>query len=367
MTIKFFRETFLIAAAGSLLAGCVGGGAGSGGGAAGGGTGGAGGGAGQSLPVTAKGRAIAFRVASDFTSGTNSYTGLPTSSHNPTSTAVVERSARGGIEIEGSATEDTNPAPYQGNAMAPAALISASSPDTLENGTAIAGMKDAKGNVYFENGNFANPQAEDANAAVSTVGVYNIYDSNNQFVEQIVMKYGTTVRYREGATGDPNATYAVGFIGENTTNMPKKGTATYKGFYESGQSYYNDNGTMKSMYFKDGTVELVADFDKGKVTGGISGAALNGNDNGTPVDLNSNIDGLAINADINGSNYDGTAMLVDAAGNQVGTSSYNEAIGAFFGPDASETAAAVLIEGNADLNGSASDYVISGTLGGVKK
>ncbi|MCZ4290405.1 transferrin-binding protein-like solute binding protein [Hoeflea alexandrii] len=317
----------------------------------------------NTLPIKTSGKALAFRASSNNTSSTNSYTNLPSSSHQITQASILERSAAGGINLNGSADMDPNPNANQGTNPA---LVSASTADTLQGGTAINGMKDVKGNVYFENGNFGDAQASNESTNLSSVGVYNVYD-NNTFVEQIVMKHGTTIRYQEGTAGDGSAIYAVGYIGNNTTNMPTSGQATYKGFHEGGTSVYNDNGTMQSMGLSGGTVELTADFAAGTVTGGISGAELAAYKNGNKVVLNPNATGLNINANITGSEYTGTAQLVDASNNPVGTAVYNEAIGAFFGDAAAETAAAYVIEGNAQLDGANRDYIMSGALGGVKK
>lgn len=347
-----YISTAVIIAAAPVISGCTS--------ATGGATPAAG--PGGTLPIKASGKALAFRANSTNTSTVNSYTSLPSSSHQITQAAILEKSAPGGITIEGSADEDTSPTQNQG--INPA-LVSASSPDTLEGGTALAGMTDVKGNIYFENGNFGDAQASDGSSNLSAVGVYNVY-KNNAFVEQIVMKHGTTIRYQEGTAGDTTATYAVGYIGNNTTNMPTSGQATYKGFHEGGTSVYNDNGTMQYMGLSGGTVELAADFNAGTVTGGIKDAQLVTYKNSNMVVLNPNITGLNINANITGSEYTGTAQLVDANNNAVGTTKYNEAIGAFFGGSAAETAAAYVIEGNAMLEGQGRDYIMSGGFGGVK-
>lgn len=320
-------------------------------------------GSGGTLPIKASGKALAYRANATNTSSINSYTSLPSSTHEITQAAILEKSAAGGIRLDGSADQDTNPTTNQGNNPA---LISASSPDTLAAGTAINGMKDVKGNIYFDNGNFGDAQAANETSNLSSVGVYNVY-KNNTFVEQIVMKHGTTIRYQEGTAGDATAIYAVGYIGNNTTNMPTSGQATYKGFHEGGSSVYDDNGTMQSLGMSGGTVELVADFGAGTVTGGIKDAQLATYKNGQLVDLNPTVTGLNINANITGSEYTGTAQLVDANNNAVGTTKYNEAIGAFFGNSAAETAAAYVIEGNAELDGQNRDYILSGGFGAVKK
>ena len=319
---------------------------------------------GGSLPIKATGKALAFRAKSDNTSSVNSYTNLPSSQHDIKQASILEKSASSGIQINGSANQDTSPTPNQG---ANAALISASSPDKLAQGTAIAGMKDAKGNIYFENGNFGDAQASNDTARLSSVGVYNVYDNNNKFVEQIVLKHGTTIRYQEGKAGDGTALYAVGYIGDNTANMPASGMATYKGFNEGGTTVYDDSGTMRYMGLSGGTVELTADFGAGTVKGGIKNAQLTTYKGQQLVVLNNNVTGLNIDTKITGSEYTGTAKLVDANNNPVGTTQTNDAIGAFFGDAAAETAAVYVIEGNAMLDGQNRDYIMSGTIGAVKK
>ncbi|KGF68387.1 hypothetical protein LL06_16900 [Hoeflea sp. BAL378] len=315
-----------------------------------------------SLPITASGKALAFRANSQNTSSVSSYTNLPQSQQQIAQASMLEKSAPGGIRIEGSLNKDASPNPNQG--VNPA-LVTAGSPDALQNGTRIAGMTDVKGNVYFENGNFGDAQASSNSANLSSVGVYNVY-RNNAFVEQIVMKHGTTIRYQEGVDGAGTATYAVGYIGNNTTNMPGSGTATYKGFNESGTSVYDDNGTMQYLGLSGGTVELTADFGAGTVKGGIKNARLTTFKNQQELVLNNAVTGLNINANITGSEYTGTAQLVDANNAAVGTTTTNEAIGAFFGDAAAETAAAYMIEGNAMLDGQNRPYIMSGTIGAVK-
>lgn len=315
------------------------------------------------LPIMASGRALAFRANSTNSSEVSSFTNLPFSRHEITQASILEKSAPGGIRIEGSVDKDPNPA--VNNFMNPA-LVTASSPDTLQNGTQIAGMTDVKGDVYFDGGNFGDVNASDESTSLSSVSVYNVYDNNN-FVEQIVMRHGTTIRYREGADGAGTATYAVGYIGNNTTTMPGSGQATYKGFNESGTSVFDNSGTMEEMYLTGGTVELTADFGAGTVKGGIKDGELTTYRNMLPVVLNNAVTGLYIDANITGSEYTGTAHLVDANNNAVGTTQTNEAIGAFFGDGAAETAAAYVIEGNAMLDGQNRDYIMSGTIGAVKK
>lgn len=350
--------TALLLGLAPILAGCNtagGGGAGGGGGGTTGPTG--------TLPVTGMGKALAFRAKSTNTSDVNTYTGLPQSSQQLAGTKILDKSAPGGIEFTASADANPDPDNYYKDK---GALISASTTDTLEGGTQIAGMSKAEGAVYFENGNFGDPQVSDANSNLSAVGVYNNY-KDGVFVEQLVLKHGTTIRYSEAVDGADEAVYAVGFIGDKTMNMPQSAKATYKAFHEGGVSQY-DNGTeMAQMGLRGGTVELLADFDNGTVKGGIKDAQLLTYRDGSEVVLNNNITGLAIDANITGSEYAGTAQLVDTAGNGVGTTTYNESLGGFFGDGAAETMAAYVIEGNAELDGANRDYIMSGTFGGVKQ
>ena len=230
-------------------------------------------------------------------------------------------------------------------------------------------MKDGKGSVYFENGNFGDPQATSDEASVSGVGVYNKY-SGGQFQKQIVLTEATTVRYRDGADGDKEANIAVGYVGNLTAAMPNSGTASYEAFHEQGTSVYTkaDGSVAQFGFDQDPTVALTADFGSGTVKGGISGSQLVSYDSsGNKTVLSNEITGLAIDAKIAGSEYAGTANFVNDAGQSMGTVTQGAAIGGFFGAGAKETVAAVAIEGNAQLGGGASDYVYQTTIGGVKK
>jgi hypothetical protein len=314
------------------------------------------------LPVTASGKMIAVRLPSTVSTETNTYTNLPWHSANPTSATATDRTAAGGVGISGSADADPAPNQNQGGGPALAALITAQADGDLAGGAAIIGMNQAKGAVYFEGGNFGDPQVETANAAISTVGVYNISQT-----EQIVLKDATTIRYRDGNDGDTEANYGVGYIGNPTANMPGSGTATYKGFYEQGIGVYSNANGVRQLWLR-GDAQLVADFNAGTVSGGVSNGELgtSNSDGSNPYNPNAAVTGMAINASIAGSEYTGTARLVDAGGNDVGTVTNSEVIGGFFGANAAETIAASSIEGSMTLDGLASDYVMQGVIGGVK-
>ena len=320
-------------------------------------------GPGGSLPIKASGRALAYTVNSTNISSISTFTNTPQSEHRITQAKILDKSAPGGVAIEGSATVDPTPNTNQGNNPA---LVSASSADTLQNGTKIAGMTDAKGNIYFDGGNFGDAQATDATTGLSSVGVYNKHDSTGKFIEKIVLKHGTTIRYREGKESDTIALHAIGYIGNATTNMPTTGQATYRGFHEGGVSVYDDDGTMQNMGLSGGKVELTADFGAGTVKGGITEARFAAYKSSKVVDLNPNITGLNINANITGSDYTGTANLVDSSNNPVGTTTSNDAIGSFFGDAGAETIATYVIEGNAQIDGQNRDYIMSGAIGAVK-
>lgn len=357
--------SLLVLGMASALAACSSSGSSGGAGAGAGGGGGAS--AGGSLPITAQGRMLAVRLPANVTSTVSSFNQLPQLDTPATSAVALDRTAAGGVGISGSAKEDPSPNNNQGAAgIAPPALISASADGTLAGGAAIIGLTDAKGNVYFENGNFGDPQVESANAAISSVSVYNV-----SATEQIVLSDATTIRYRDGNAGDTAANYGVGYVGNATTNMPTSGTASYKGFFESGQSVYTrPDGSVENFGFdNNATVALAADFAAGKVTGGITGGQLRAFTNlgQNVVDVAPTITGMAIDATITGADYSGTARLVDAQGAAVGTVSNGEAIGSFFGNAGRETVAAVSIEGNATLEGGASDYVFQGVIGAVKQ
>ena len=332
-----------------------------------------GGGAGGSLPVSASGKMLAVRLPGTVSVGTSSYTDTPEHSVTVTSAVATDRTAATGVGISGSADTDPNPnknmalVQYDDVTVAPA-LITASADGTMQGGAEIKGMKDAKGQFYFEGDSFGDPQVEAEAAAISAVGVYNDYQ-DGQLVAKYILKDVTTIRYRDGAEGDTEVNLGVGYIGNPTASMPGSGTATYKGFHEGGIGLYTKgDGTVGQMYLR-GKAELAADFGAGKVTGGVKDGELLAYDQATAssVNLNSDIVGVAIDATVNGSDYAGTAALVDAAGNTVGTVAHGNAIGGFFGANAAETAAAFSIEGNAQLGGQASDYVLQGVIGGVKQ
>lgn len=362
--MKTMMAKLLVVGATSALAACSSSGSGA---SAGAGGAGGGGGAGGSLPITAQGRMLAVRLPANVVSTVNSITQTPQLETTATGAVATDRTAAGGVGISGSAKDDPNPNNNQGSpGIAPAALISASADGPLAGGATVIGLSDAKGNVYFENGNFGDPQVESANAAISSVSVYNLSAS-----EQIVLSDATTIRYRDGNAGDAEANYGVGYVGNATTNMPTSGTASYKGFFESGQSIYTrPDGSVENFGFDNGAdVALAADFAAGKVTGGITGGTLQAYTNlgQNVVDVAPTITGMAIDATITGADYAGTARLVDAQGAAVGTVSNGEAIGSFFGSAGRETVAAVSIEGNATLEGGASDYVLQGVIGAVKQ
>jgi hypothetical protein len=324
-------------------------------------------GGGGTLPVTGNGRLLAVRLPATITSDTNSLTGLPQMSAEVTSVTATDRTAAGGVGVSGSVDEDPNPNNFQGSEFAPAVLVTASADGALEGGAAIIGLDKAKGNIFFENGNFGDPQAEAANAAISTVSVYNSFQPDNSVV-QTVLKDVTTVRYRDGNAGDTEANFGVGYVGNPTASMPGSGTATYKGFYEQGVgAFAASDGTVRNLFIS-GEASLTADFAAGTVKGGVTGDLGTTNPDGTNLrNPNANVAGLAIDAKITGSEYQGTAALVNAAGATVGTVSSGNAIGGFFGANAAETAAAVAIEGNAEFDGVAGDYVLQGVLGAVKQ
>lgn len=328
-----------------------------------------GGGSGGALPVTASGKMLAVRLPSTVSTETSSLSDLPRHNARPTGAVAVDRTAADGVGISGSAEEDPDPNDFQGNEIAPPALISATADGPMEGGATFIGLDKAKGYVYFENGNFGDPQVESASAAISSVGVYNDFKDDGS-VEQAILKDVTTIRYRDGNAGDAEANYGVGYVGNPTAAMPGSGTATYKGFYEQGIGVYAKADGSTAQMFMQGDAALTADFGAGTVKGGVSNGELKGEyDEATksnPV-LNPSITGIAIDATISGADYAGTAALVDSTGAPVGTVSHGHAIGGFFGADARETAAAVSIEGNAELGGAPSDYVLQGVIGGVKQ
>ncbi|PWV95394.1 hypothetical protein DFR52_11125 [Hoeflea marina] len=349
---KLFVSSTVLAGL-AMLAGC----SPSAGGGGGGGTAVTG-----TLPITASGRMLAFQATADTTLYDTAEPGVQNAYTQLTGTTMLDKSAPAGMAISGSAEEDPTPYASQGPN---AALITATSADTMAGGTALKGITNGKGNVYFEAGAFGDPQVGTTDANLSAVGVYNIYE-NNQLVDTIVMQHGTTIRYADSGSGG-NGNFGVGYIGNNTTTMPGSGTATYKGFWEGGVGAY-DTGAGTAQMGLSGKVALAANFQTGKVSGGVTDARLETYDSGTQqlVNLNSSITGLKVDADITGSEYAGTATLVDSGGNAVGTTTSNNLIGAFLGDNAAETVAATAIEGSAELGGTTRNYILTGVIGGQK-
>ena len=318
---------------------------------------------GGTLPVSGSGKMLAVRLPGTATSSTNTFTNTPQVDTTVTGVAVLDRTAAGGVGVSGSIDEDPDPNPNQGSDIAPAVLVTATADDTMAGGATIVGLTDVKGNIYFENGNFGDPQVESATAAISSVGVYNPSSGG-----QIVLENATTIRYRDGIEGDGALNYGVGYVGNLTQNMPGSGTATYRGFYEHGIGVYEAGDGSIKQFFMSGDANLTANFAAGTVTGGVTGD-LESYDaaSATVVNLNQDVTGLEIDASIAGSEYAGSAAFVDAGGQTVGTYNNNEAIGGFFGNNAAETAAAVSMDGNMELDGGPRDFVFQGVIGAVKQ
>lgn len=318
------------------------------------------------LPLTGSGRLLAAQLPATTTSTTNKLTTLPEFGVTSLDGATPsDRSAAGGMTFTATATEDPNPAPNFGNqdfgtASLRAALVSATTTDTLAGGTTLSGMTNAKGRVYFENGNFGDPQAESASAAVSTVSVY-----NPPAGAQIVLTDATTIRYREGTAGSGSAVFGVGFIGNPTATMPAGRTVNYRAFFEQGEAVYDNGNGPTRMYLK-GDAALSADLTTGKVTGGVSNASLNRNTaTGTEVNLNTGIAALAVDGTITGNTYAGTATFQDNTGAVIGTQN-SEMIGGFFGTDARNTALAIQSTGSMPLDGAAATFTFQGVMGGTE-
>ena len=333
------RHQVAIAICSGLLASCS-----SGNSAVNGGPSGPGGPGGNVLAGTAKGRMLVTRLPADVKASNESWgKNLQTT---VTSAKGLDRSGPTGIAYEAAGEEDKS-RPAQGQMKA--GLISISSADTLTGGAKIKGMNKAPADVYFENGNFGDPQVTSDDASVSTVSVYNKY-KDGKLDKKFVLTEATTVRYRDGANGDREANFGVGYVGNPTAAMPNSGTASYDAFLEQGISFYNKPDGSVAMFGLDrgSTIGLKADFAAGTVKGGVSDSQLvTYDDRGNKTVLNNEITGLAIDAKINGSEYAGTANFVNNAGQSVGTVTQGAAIGGFFGAGAKETAAAVAIEGNA--------------------
>lgn len=327
---------------------------------------GGGGGAAVNLPLTGNGRLLAVQLPATTSTSLNTTTGLP--QHNVDSIdgpRPTDQSRAGGMSFTATAMADANPAPNFGDqtfgtATLRAAQVSASTTDTLAGGTALSGVTNAKGRVYFENGNFGDPQVETASAGISTVSVY-----NPPSAPQIVLTDATTIRYREGAAGTGSAVFGVGYIGNPTATMPATGTVNYRAFFEQGTAVFDNGGGATQMYLK-GDAALTADLATGKVTGGVSNASLNRTDaTGNEINLNAGIAALAVDGTITGNTYAGTATFKDAAGADIGTQN-SEMTGGFFGPDARNTALAMQSNGTMTLDGATAGFVFQGVMGGTR-
>ncbi|NBR88747.1 MAG: hypothetical protein EBS68_02355 [Rhodobacteraceae bacterium] len=310
-----------------------------------------------SLPIKGGGKLLALKVPATTSISVNALTGL--SQHNVDSVDGVtptDQTSPGGVGFTVTGTADPAPAPFITNG----AIVNASAAGALAGGTVLNGMTDAKGSVYFENGNFGDPQVETADAGVSTVGVYNPPGG----AQQIVLTDATTIRYREGAAGSGSAVFGVGIIGNATTTMPAGQTITYRAFHEGGEAAY-DNGTgVKNMYLS-GDPTIVANLGTGKVTGGLANAKLQRWNGTANVDLAPTIATLDLDGTITGNTYAGTATFKDAGGADVGTQN-SEMIGGFYGADAKNTALVFQSTGTMPIDGANSTYFLQGTMGGAK-
>lgn len=324
------------------------------GGGGGGGTPQAGGGG--ALPIMAKGKMLALQLPSKNKVEQNSFLKVDEFSAVIDGVTPTDRTTKGGVGFSAEGKKDPD-----GTTFLPD-TISAKLDTSLAGGTKVVEIKDAPGRVYFDSGNFGDVQVTDAKGRVSSVGVYNIY-KNNVLQETIVLKEATSIRFTSGNAGDSDATFGVGFAGNETASMPTSGKATYKAFWEGGASASSDGGTIKRFAI-GGDAELIADFTTATVTGGVTNLKMwdAGKEVVAPVQK-----GIEINATIAGAEYAGTAAFVDGAGKTVGATTNSEVIGGFFGANASETVAVMTMEGNMDINGSNRDYVVLGTMGGVKK
>ncbi len=340
----------------TALSGCLGGG---GGGAAAIAAG--------TLPVTGTGTILGVTLPSTVTTSTNNITGLPQIQTDPTSVSVNDRTPQGGIGFTASADADPNPAQFQAGGTSVAALISGNANAALAGGTTVNGFTDAKGAVFFENGNFGDPQAESNDGAVSTVSVYNLFQ-NNQPTGQIVLSDVTTVRYRGRTNRTGEAFYGVGYIGNATATMPTGQTITYTGFWENGQAVYNNGNGANQFYLRvNDTVSLSADLTANTITGSAN-ASMDRDINlgANTITLTTDVERLVLNGTVTGNTFAGTALLVDSGGNTVGTQT-GEMVGGFFGANATEIAAAIQNSGTMTLEGANATYVLQGVIGGTSR
>ncbi|WP_316013425.1 transferrin-binding protein-like solute binding protein [Roseobacter sp. HKCCA0434] len=238
-------------------------------------------------------------------------------------------------------------------------------------------LTDQAGSVYFENGNFGDPESStSAQTQLQAVGVFNPAPIGS---DQIVLSDVTTLRVESFDSGTNEGVFGVGFAGNYTQNMPTTGTATYRAFVENGVTRYNSSSGLRIMGLTDpanrgAAIEIDADFAASTVNIDLNGLQLLGqNAAGTAeIVLNPDVDGLIATGAITGNTFTGTdARFVNAADAEVGTRIGSQMIGGFFGDAADELASVVIIEGAMNIDdgtGTASrDYIYSVTYGGERQ
>jgi len=311
--------------------------------------GGGGGGATVATPVnnlTGTGQLIA--VALSGTTQNSASSGLSRTRSGSSAVRPTARTAPGGIQFD--VTVDDDPA-----SAAPEDVLLTSTAGQLADGTTVAGFTNEPTALQLQAGSFGDPQTRSAatasgtdHIAISGVSIYNLSATQTVDLDDVM-----TVRYWAGVngTGTENI-YGVGFYGNATPAAQVPANATYTTFLEPSTSdIYFDAGSTATITLAPTTFSV-------DVAGTLAGGA------------NANVAGLAAMGTFSGNSVSagtGTARFIDATGATVGTVDYSDLIGGLFGPNAREAAAAVIVEGNMDLNGNvAEDYYFSAVFGGTK-
>lgn len=329
------------------------------------------------LPVTGTGRVIARTLP-----GTVAQNGDGSFNVQPNSATALAggNTGAGGATFDYSARNDPAGSTRQaGSGQQVDALVTI---DNFANtgGANYVPITDEATSIYFENGNFGGPQiSNNSRLNVSGVDVYN--PSPFGVAPQIVLNDVTTFRANAfNGVGVQNVAFGVGFAGNQTApaQMPVANTATYRTFIEGGVSGYNDGGTFRnasaSTTPRGAAVNMVADFGAGTMTMDLNGLQYTGAGTAGAATAvrNADVDGVIFTAPIVGNTFQGTARLVNAADVNVGGTQSGEVVGGFFGQNAAEAAAGLIITGNMPIDSGdgagavARDYIMSWSLGGTQ-
>lgn len=196
------------------------------------------------------------------------------------------------------------------------------------------------GAVSYQDANVFIPDIVDATPATG-VGAADGYISGNSLIDVISGGGGGTLEhlafgYVTNQTG--SAINLAGFHAGDIEGLPTTPTARYVGTF-IGQYY--EIGSNQSADYVGSIMSLNADFTTGKVTADIPVILQEGGRGGSLDFTGYN---LAVDANIVGSKFSGTASYVDG-GSTVGSVTASSVNGAFYGALGQEVAGAVRIEG----------------------